>query len=222
MKKSLKLRHWLLIGMCLLLFVSFPLPFLMEFVGFYTLNPGWEVAEILVKKEKGVEGCSRIRRAFWWDVLSPPGAEQRALCIHRYAKLTKDPSACELLMPSGYGWSCLGAAEKPNSRLCWFNFAPDPPEVGSGNMRVTLPDCAKNPSAMTTNRCCELARILYIDEEESCAALQNSDVLHDQCVELLARRDRNVDICTDIHDDHIRASCEVAVRALLNVPNASP
>src|SRR3989339_1371208 len=98
----------LLLGIPLLLILSIIWPFFLELIGFHTLYPGWEVAEQLIEKGKSVEGCRKIVRGFWWDVLSPPTREQRSLCIYTYAAQTKNPSVCGLLMPSMYGFSCIG------------------------------------------------------------------------------------------------------------------
>lgn len=169
------------------------------------------LAEKLVRQERPAKDCFLFRTFDIW--FRPTTYELQMRCVREYAKLTKDPTACELLMPSDYGWSCLGAAMKPNSRLCWFNFGTDPAEVGSGDARVTLPECAQNPSALP-GRCCELAGILYIDKEQSCDSVKDSPIVHDQCLELLARRERNISMCADIGSDHIRSACEVAVKAL--------
>jgi len=186
--------------------------------GFVLVLAGYEVtsdetalAEKLVQGGRPAKDCLLLRTIDLGP--RPTTQELKASCIHRYAELTKDPTACELLMPSDYGWSCLGAAMKPNSRLCWFNFSPDPAEVGSGDMRVTLPECAQNPSALP-GRCCELAGILYLDTEQNCNSVKDSPIVYDQCLELLARSQRNITLCTDISSDHIRSACEVAVKAL--------
>lgn len=207
-------RHFLALAALILLspFLSWAV---LAMLGYYVNEPGWAVAEKLVEKGRSVDECRKII-VMPWNMLGPPTTEQRMLCRYTYASLTKDPTACELLMPSDYGWSCVGAAEKPNSRACWFDFAPDPPVVGRGDTRVTLPECAGNPPTMAANRCCELARILYLERQRSCETLRDSDVLYDQCLELLARRERNVDLCAGILSDHIRSACEVAVRALLS------
>src|SRR3989339_133281 len=66
----------------------------------------WDLAEYLVKNGRPANECWDL---IWFEIMSPTAAEQRASCIYSYAKTAKDPSACELLMPSSYGWSCLGA-----------------------------------------------------------------------------------------------------------------
>ncbi len=63
-----------------------------------------ELAVYLVINDRPPEEC--------WDliVLSPFGpqpAVQRASCVREYATLTQDPTACEGLMPTEYGLSCI-------------------------------------------------------------------------------------------------------------------
>ncbi|OIO55580.1 hypothetical protein AUJ46_01265 [Candidatus Peregrinibacteria bacterium CG1_02_54_53] len=64
----------------------------------------WDLAEYLVKNQRPASECWDL---VWFEIMAPSAAEQRALCIYTYAKLTFDPSACELLMPSEYGLSCI-------------------------------------------------------------------------------------------------------------------
>lgn len=190
-------------------------PLFLSLIGYYPWGVSWEVAEKIVAKHGTAKDCLKIIHPIA-EPMSPTEGEQRSSCIYDVAKLTKDPSACELLMPSSYGWSCLGAAEKPNSRQCWFDFGPTPPQVGRGNDAVTIPACASNPKSMQENRCCELAETLYVDKENNCDALKEPTVLHDQCLELMAKRDKNLVLCDQIKDDNVRSGCEVAVRALVN------
>ena len=172
----------------------------------------WELAEYLVEKNRPASECFDLH---WFEILSPTQAEQRALCVYEYAKRKKDPSACELLMPSNYGWSCLGAAEEPNQRWCWFDFGKDPAIVGRGAISIAMPECKNNPKSMRDNKCCELAMALYINHEQHCKAFeQGPQKLHDQCLELLANRERNMNYCSSIISANVKAACEVSTRAL--------
>jgi len=210
--RALRLLRRLCIGIAIVIFAILAIPLIQIALG-YHFQPGWEVARNLVEHGNSVQECEKVR-VMPWNMIGPTESQQRSLCIHEYAKITKDPSACELLMPSQYGWSCLGGAEKPNSRMCWFDFSPNPPVVGSGNNKVAFPSCSSNPGELRQSRCCEMARILYIDQEEHCDLLKDSDILFDQCQELLAQRNRDVSQCSKIHDNHVRSACEVKTRAL--------
>jgi len=130
------------------------------------------------------------------------------MCVRKYAELTKDPSACELLMPSNYGWSCLGAAEELNARMCWFDFGKNAKKVGEN----TMPECGGSPDV--ADRCCSMAEALFVKRVSSCDAFVDATILHDQCLEELAQREKDIEICSSISNDNVRSGCEVAVWAL--------
>lgn len=75
-------------------------------LGYYPGEPGWSVARIAAEKND-VALCRRIIGVPWIGYLGPTTSESRMGCIYDYAKLTSDPSACELLMPGEYGLSCI-------------------------------------------------------------------------------------------------------------------
>lgn len=82
------------------------MPLLLQLAGFYVNQPGWKVAEIAAKKHN-VKICKKIWIMPWRAAFSPSSFDQMETCIHEYAKLAKDPAACELLMPSNYGLGCI-------------------------------------------------------------------------------------------------------------------
>lgn len=189
-------------------------PLTLYILGYYPDAIGDDVAEKLVSNGLPVTECRKIIHTMP-HLFSPSDGEQRASCIHTYASLTKDPSACALLMPSSYGWSCLGAAEKENARKCWFDFGPEPPEVGSGNSSVTFPVCTTLDNENVLRSCCNIADTLYISRDNTCSSFKNDQKYFDQCQELLAKREREISYCELIQDSHIQAACKVAVDALL-------
>lgn len=176
--------------------------------GFHRPYVNWgirDLAEYLVQKNRSPEECFNL---VWFDIGMQAG-EAQAECIYRYAELTKDPSACELLMPSSYGWDCLGAAEESNARMCWFDFSKE----RYSNSKPVMPECGgKNDSS--SHRCCEMGKFLYVEKASNCDEFNDSATLHDQCLELMAKRDKNLVLCSQIEDENVRSGCEVAVRAL--------
>ena len=172
-----------------------------------------QLANEFVSEGKSAESCLKIKTIV--PTYPPLGVIQSG-CIYEYAKLSKDPTACELLLPSSYGWSCLGASEEPNQRWCWFDFGPNPPQVGRRNVHASFEQC-HNIDELQQSRCCELADVLYVNRTTLCTQFSNAPVeLQNQCLELLARRDRNITLCESITSNNLRVSCEVAVRALLS------
>ncbi|MDO8468339.1 MAG: hypothetical protein Q7S29_01100 [Candidatus Peribacter sp.] len=64
-----------------------------------------ELAEKLVAQKHKAKDCFLFRT---FDIGPRPTTyEMQMRCVREYAKLTRDPSACELLMPSEYGLSCI-------------------------------------------------------------------------------------------------------------------
>ena len=119
-------------------------------------------------------------------------------------------------MPSSYGWSCLGAAEELNQRWCWFDFGKKPALVGRGEISVTIPECESDSQSMLDNRCCELALTLYVDRGMNCDAFaQEPQQLHDQCLALLANREKDIHFCSSIASKNFKTACEVSTRALI-------
>lgn len=180
----------------------------LQVVGVYISEPGWKVAEIAAEKQKP-EHCGRIF-VMPWNIFSPPTVEQRELCRYTYAKLTKDPTACEPLMPSDYGWSCLGVAREKEP--CFFNFA-DTPEVRGNGIIVPMSDCKQGSEEVQANMCCVMARTVFLDETYDCSLFDNP-AFRDQCLHRVARKLRRTDQCALIGNTNIRSACEVAVKAL--------
>ncbi|MBU1123124.1 hypothetical protein KJ652_00875 [Patescibacteria group bacterium] len=77
---------------------------------YYEHTSPTELATKLIEEDKDANNCFLLRT---FDIGPRPTTyELQMRCVYKYASLTKDPSACELLMPSDYGWSCLGAVEE--------------------------------------------------------------------------------------------------------------
>ena len=165
-----------------------------------------DVAEKLVAKGRSVDDCLKIKTFF---PTYPPRSQIISSCIHEYASLTKDPTACELLLPSDYGWSCLGAAREPNSRICWFDFGRNATQVGE----YVMPECGGREDVK--DRCCSMARSLFVEQSTSCDQFSDMDILHDQCLQELAQRERDINVCSEIVSDHVRVTCEIQVRAII-------
>ncbi len=197
----------LIVSIVLVLASPILIPVGLMMLGYHVNVSGKQLAERLVKESRPVTECRKIWFMPWRQYAS--SVEHHLYCIHEYASLAKDPSACELLMPSDYGWSCLGAAEKPDARICWFDFGKNATQIGG----ALMPDCGGREDSLA-HRCCDMAKSLYVQKNTSCDIFKDSIILHDQCLELMAKRDRNSHLCTYITNEHVRSACEVQVRAL--------
>lgn len=184
-------------------------PIVMLFLGYKVNAHSDELAEEAAQKND-VMLCTKIIN---YGLLGPSSGESRAHCIKRYAEYTKDPSACELLMPSSYGWSCLGAAT--DHRLCIIGEGPENTVRGQGKV-TTYNECLSGDQEIRNYSCCVMARILTEDNtQDQCQSLASPE-LRDECHYFLARKTIENAECALIENSTTRTACGVAVRALLN------
>lgn len=106
-RSILTMLKWAAILLGMIVATLLLIPFGMILLGYRVNIDSGAVAELAAKKGN-VELCRSIIN---YGFFGPTSGESRAHCIYRYAKLTSDPSTCELLMPSEYGWSCLGTVK---------------------------------------------------------------------------------------------------------------
>lgn len=187
----------------------------------YSINGiGWEVGEKAVQKND-ISLCHKIIVIFNPLGLSPSTAEQRLDCILTYARIAKDPSACELLMPSSYGLSCVGGATR--FLPCFFS---DKRTVvwSEGNLekdRREFPfeSCSAHASSSLGKSCCIAAQSRFLPTFTDCASLKLSDPLMlDQCEYEVAIKNLSPDTCSSINDLNLQSSCMVQVKTLNKYP----
>lgn len=192
---------------------------ILQLMGYSLNGVGWEVAE-KAAVQKNVNLCNKIWVVFNPLGLSPGTASQRADCIHEYAKLTKDPSACELLMPSSYGLSCVGEAEDhklpcgtEKYKVYWGEN--DKPH------EADLLECIRPNSGMSElgKQCCTVARNRYLLDENDCSSLKINTPVYDQCLYGLAWKLKDPDLCINITNENAKAACLVQSKALREDPS---
>src|SRR3989338_4256332 len=86
----------------------------LRLLGYPVDVPPWELAKQIVASGKDPTYCLQLQQSV--SVAGPTIEARREDCIYEYARLTQDPTACELLMPSPHGLSCVGEARK--NSLC--------------------------------------------------------------------------------------------------------
>jgi len=200
----------ILLAFIVLSFLALLAPATLKKTGVYINEPGWSVAKIAAE-ENNVGVCQRI---FFmpWKVASPSTEEQRRACIHDYASLTHDPTACELLMPSEYGFSCIGTARVKEP--CGFGYYANPRVQGNGII-ATLEECISGPPEIRANACCAIAKVKYTDDHNDCSVLIDATrELQDQCHHELALKSRDISECSSIQNINVRSSCEIHVKYL--------
>lgn len=175
--------------------------------------------------QRNVTLCRKILDVPWNFILGfgPPAGQMRADCIHEYATLTKDPSACKLLMPSAYGLDCVGEAEK-HDLPCNTNV--NPPysvfwmEDGSEHFQ-NLRECMRlDPSRSALgNQCCQVAQVAFLKNHDDCSPLAGNPPVHDRCLYELAWKLRDARYCDGITNANARAACDIQTKALKQNPS---
>jgi len=189
-------------------------------IGFHPDAVGWQLAKELARNGRDPHECLQIYHILPHP-FSPSGGEQRANCIYEYAKLTKDPSACELLMPSSYGLSCVGAAEE--SLPCDVESIPYSVYWRDGEIEKTehLRTCMNSDTGRSTlgNACCEVAKVAFLKDQNDCSPLKANQPIYDHCLYSLAWKLHDPSYCSDISTDNPRSACEVLTQALQKDPS---
>lgn len=181
----------------------------------------WDLAEYLAEHHRSASECLDL---IWFDI-STTEAEQRALCIHEYAELTKDPFACELLMPSSYGLSCVGGAENHqlpcNTEVKEYSvFWRDGEKENLEHVRECL--TSGNKRTELGNQCCSVAQVAFIKGQDDCSPLKNSPLVYDRCWFALAWKLKDESYCSRISNENARAACTVQTKALRENPSICP
>jgi hypothetical protein len=176
----------------------------------------WDLAEYLAEHKRPAHECFDL---VWFEIMAPSQGEMQALCVREYAERTKDPTACELLMPSRYGLDCVGAARKPNQ----CNFYQGEVSWVENDVPYHVPygACGKADAGRSImgEACCTMALVSLIRSENDCSSLTSYTTLYDECQFLLGFKTHEPSICDTISDRNIKAACTVSAKALKEDPS---
>ena len=213
---SLAMKHLKLIIGLLCVPLATCLAAIYVWPGYYILDGsknGGSIAEDIIRRGKGVEACKRILD---FDPFPSPSAEeQTSLCIYEYAKLTKDPSACELLLPGEYGFSCIGAAEDRHwkcsvefgRRVEWGSYLDDT------RQSATLEECKSGEVRRGLGEaCCTISKVANIRGYDDCSSLAFDRTLFEQCLTELALKTGKQETCHPISGTGSRIACSLRAR----------
>lgn len=184
----------------------------------YSEYEATELAEKFVEEGRSVHDCLKIKTFF---PTYPSLGSFRATCIREYAKITKDPSVCELLMPSSYGLYCVGAAEE--SLPCDVESTAYSVYWRDGNMEHTedIRSCMnpnKNRSQLG-NQCCLVAQVAWLIDKNDCSALKSNIPVYDHCLYALAWKLKDPHHCNGMTSENPRSACLVQTKALQKDPS---
>jgi hypothetical protein len=158
------------------------------------------------------EGGGSVARCMHlqWSLpgMGPTLEQQRHRCVLEYADMAKDPSACELLMPSSYGLNCVGAAE--DFEPCVM-LADGKETVKGEGIETTFHECETGHNEIRNHVCCKMAKLLFT-ENRNCEIFP-AGPLKDQCNHIVAVRTNDLNLCAAIQNSRNRKGCEIIVNA---------
>ncbi|MFA5799925.1 MAG: hypothetical protein WC840_03110 [Candidatus Peribacteraceae bacterium] len=212
-------KLWLIPGILAAL-VVLPLAYalaayvVLSIFGYHPDAIGQELAKELVGKGGNPRECLQIIHPLPHP-FSPTADEQRGNCIYEYAKLTQDPSACELLMPSDYGWDCLGiVASLINTGVGCSSYASGEIYCSSGvrGRNIGVDDCRKYKEA-DLKYWCYGERTRTLEGVYDCDKIPaDPPILRDECQRWYAYKLKDTSLCSSIRDDKLRKVCELKIQ----------
>lgn len=188
-------------------------PWVLRGLGYYVDNTGGEIGRLAAEKHD-VTLCENI--VVYSHIFGPPTMSRRGECVYTYAELTKDPSACELLMPSSYGLSCVGGAQSEPD-LCSMSNG----EVKWKDGSESYANCASLTKIRTKDgsACCLIARVAFVKSENDCSSLKSNSGMHDQCLLSLAFKNHDPAVCAGITNANTKSACTVNAEAIRKDPS---
>jgi len=160
--------------------------------------------------------CRRIIGLPWPTVGGPSTADARLSCIHDYASLTHDPSACELLMPSEYGWSCLGVARE-KGEICSINYGKDVSwwieSPYDDPQKATFEECKHGQEKTQKGKdCCHILLLSSEPGINDCSRFEGDTPYMDLCLSQLAMKQKEQNLCAGITDGNARSICGIRLK----------
>ena len=181
-------------------------------MGYHTFVYNGEKIARIAQDTGNPKECDKIRVVY---AMNTNTYLERQYCIYTYAKLTHDPSACELLMPGEYGWSCLGTIEGQlfSGRLCTRSGALDHVIVycnreSEGELSIDRPqieDCSRY-KRNDLREWCYGARTELLKDIYDCHRITH-DVVRDYCEYSYALKIRDPTHCSAVSDERRRDFC---------------
>jgi hypothetical protein len=178
----------------LLIFRFVWMPILFRAAGYYVTLDEEALAIYLYEQHLPASDCHKL---IHFDRYAPPTNEKRASCIFQYAKISKDPTACRLLMPNPYSISCIGEV--------WHDLAPGIACTWYTNEIISCAD--ENGKVYRTKNCYET---------------QKNALLYDECRIQIALRRQEISICENLKNVELQSVCRVRVQAAIDYPEFRP
>lgn len=177
--------------------------------GYYVTSDDKALAEYLVNKGRDISECNKL---IHFEPFAPSPWEKRLDCKIHYARISKNPAVCEGLMPSSFGWRCLGAAM--GNAVCSLNMNGT---VGGNGIYIPLQECSTGTEDIKNNECCIVAIRAEIKTENDCSPLRERQAFYEECKYRVAFKNEDLQQCEDISNPIIKSGCQVGVRALIQI-----
>jgi hypothetical protein len=189
---------------------------LLQLAGYDVDKDPKDLAQEIYDEGDSVSRCINLQ----WSLptMGPTLDDQRSRCVLEYADIAKDPKACQLIMPSNYGLTCVGYAEDPHP--CSYVHDDIFWEDNGVKEKTNMENCAKDEQkSFTGAACCLIANISRNENENDCSSLVSDERLFNQCVYMLAFKKRDPSLCGQISKRRTKDACEVMTKAVRDDPS---
>lgn len=172
------------------------------------------LAHEIYKSGDSVQRCRNLRQAV--PTMGPSLEDKIMRCVFEYASIAKDPLACEGLMPSSYGWSCLsGAQATPDA--CSVDYEKEVSWIVNGSplewKTVSKEGCSANPTSdERQDSCCYILDLSSNPNINDCSRFEGKTDFMNLCLSQLAVKTGNESLCSDITDSNKKDICIVQAR----------
>lgn len=183
-------------------------------MGYYVGQSSSDLVNYLVEHQLPASECLKFRYPAPWG-FGPTQGDQQSTCIYLTATKEKDPSGCELLMPSEYGWTCLGevASELTKNSGC-SDFKNKAIYCSSGlqGTNIGIENCKKY-SEIELQDWCYTKRSETLSNVNDCEKIsKNSSELINNCKRLLAYKEFKSELCDSIENASWKSLCILKIK----------
>lgn len=161
-----------------------------------------DVAKIAVERND-VSICRSILNI---GFLVPTSWESRVHCVHEYASITKDPTACKGIRLDAL-MSCVGAATERQPCL----FMEKTLRWNDGKFHeISFESCTEEKSE-NGSACCKIARAKFEADFDLCDSLNVDNKYTDQCWNEVAIKKSDASFCSNIKSENLWSACTMHI-----------
>ncbi len=196
----------------------------------YRVNVNSKTVAEEAAKKRDPALCASIMN---YGLLGPSTGESRSHCIYTYAKIAKDPTVCELLLPSSYGMSSIGGATNFPQQECIqvnskkVNCYSEEEDILNVYDAEQIENCAEYKKYHNHQiiHWCFGERANKYGELDACLQDAVKDLEKDDCYYQRAMKvdDLQLSMCDQIESNELmRKDCMATVKAWIRYPQLLP